>query len=148
MKKETDILLLNGANLNMLGMRENHIYGDINLKQIELQCEKIAHERNLTLKSLQSNHEGALIDAIHAHYGKVRGLIINPAGFTHTSVVLRDAVKLLNVPTIEVHISNTHAREEFRHFSYISGIATGVICGLGAKGYYYAVEHLASILKE
>ncbi len=141
-----DLLLINGPNLNMLGQREPNIYGHDSLKQIELQCAKVAHEHNLTINALQSNHEGALIDALHQHFGLVRGLIINPAGLSHTSVALRDAVAMLNVPTIEVHLSNIHAREDFRHFSYISGLATGVICGLGANGYYYAVQEMVNIL--
>jgi 3-dehydroquinate dehydratase-2 len=142
-----DILLLNGANLNMLGSREPHIYGNNNLKEIEMQCVKIADSHKLTLKCLQSNHEGMLIDILHEHFEQVRGLIINPAGFSHTSVALRDAVKLLDVPTIEVHLSNIHQREEFRHFSYISAVANGVICGLGANGYYYAVQEMAHLLR-
>ncbi len=141
-----DILLLNGPNLNMLGLREPHIYGDNNLKTIEMQCAKIAKQHNLTLDSMQSNHEGELIDVLQQYFGLVRGLIINPAGLSHSSVSLRDAVAMLNVPIFEVHLSNIHAREDFRHFSYISAIATGVICGFGADGYYHAVQQMAQIL--
>lgn len=142
----TDILLLNGPNLNMLGKREPHIYGDHTLEAIELQCAARATAHKLTLKAVQSNHEGVLIDTICEHYEKVGGVIINPAAFSHTSIALRDALAGLNVPLIEVHITNIHAREAFRQTSVISSIATGVMCGFGVIGYIYAVDALANIL--
>jgi 3-dehydroquinate dehydratase II len=142
-----DILLLNGPNLNMLGKREPSIYGHHSLSELELQCQERALQHGLTLQSFQSNHEGALLDCLHQHFGSVEGIIINPAGLSHTSVALRDGVAMMDVPIIEVHLSNIHARESFRHHSYISSIARGVICGLGAEGYIYAVDALAGMLK-
>jgi 3-dehydroquinate dehydratase II len=143
-----DILLLNGPNLNMLGKREPHIYGQHSLGEIELQCQACASQYGLSLHAFQSNYEGALLDCLHEHFGKVRGIIINPAGLTHSSVALHDGLTLMDVPIIEVHLSNIHAREPFRHHSYISSIAKGVICGLGVQGYGYAVDALAIILAD
>jgi 3-dehydroquinate dehydratase-2 len=140
-----DILLLNGPNLNMLGKREPTIYGHHSLPEIELQCQQRALRYGLSLVAFQSNHEGALLECLHEHFGTVRGIIINPAGLSHTSVALRDGLAMMDVPIIEVHLSNIHAREAFRHHSYISSIAKGVICGLGAEGYFYAVDALAGM---
>ncbi len=142
----TDILLLNGPNLNMLGKREPEIYGEHTLETIELQCAARATAHKLTLEALQSNHEGVLIDRISEAYDNVGGVIINPGGFTHTSVALRDALAGLQVPIIEVHISNIHARESFRQVSFVSSIATGIMCGFGVIGYIYAVDAMANIL--
>jgi 3-dehydroquinate dehydratase II len=144
---ECDILLLNGPNLNMLGVREPELYGEHTLEQIELQCAARATAHSLRLEARQSNHEGELIDFLHEAYGQAKGLIINPGGYTHTSIALRDAVSLLNIPTVEVHLSNIHTREAFRQVSFISGVATGVICGFGAIGYLYAVDAVANLVK-
>lgn len=144
---DTDILLLNGPNLNMLGKREPHIYGEHTLKDVELQCSARATAHKLTLEALQSNHEGVLIDRISEAYNTVGGVIINPGGLTHTSVALRDALAGLNVPIIEVHITNLHARETFRQISFISSIASGVMAGFGVLGYIYAVDAMANMLQ-
>ena len=144
---ECDILLINGPNLNMLGVREPEIYGDLSLEAIELQCAARATAHQFTLECFQSNHEGEMIDKLHEAFGSIKGLIINPGGYTHTSIALRDAVEMLRVPTVEVHLSNIHAREAFRQVSFISGVASGVICGFGPISYLYAVDAVANILK-
>ncbi len=136
-----NLLLVNGPNLNMLGTREPEVYGSTTLTEIEEQAKQTANAAGASLVCFQSNHEGALIDRIHA--AKTEGIdaiVINPAGFTHTSVALRDALTGVNLPIIEVHISNVHKRESFRHLSYVSGIAEGVICGFGVDGYRIAIE--------
>ncbi len=135
-----NILVLNGPNLNMLGKREPNVYGHQTLEQIIADLSQQANERNVHLSHLQSNAEFELIDAIHQAFEKVDFIIINPAAFTHTSVALRDALLAVNIPFIEVHLSNVHAREAFRHHSYLSDKAQGVICGLGAQGYSFALE--------
>ena len=140
------ILLLNGPNLNLLGTREPHIYGATTLAQIEDELTQIAANAGAKLQTLQSNHEGVLIDRIHA--ARTDGttfIIINPGGLTHTSVALRDALAGVALPFIELHVSNVHQREEFRHHSYLSAIAVGVICGLGANGYRLALQHALSL---
>ncbi|GGC72427.1 type II 3-dehydroquinate dehydratase [Hoyosella rhizosphaerae] len=141
------IVVLNGPNLNLLGKRQPQIYGHDTLEDLEQQCAETASVHGFDMDFRQSNHEGVLIDAIHAVRESCSGLIINPGGFTHTSVALRDALVTVEAPVLEVHISNVHAREEFRHHSYISGIATGVICGLGTNGYLAAIEYLARVTR-
>lgn len=140
------LLLLNGPNLNMLGTRQPQVYGSDTLDDVVALTERTAAARGLTVRAVQTNHEGAMIDAIHAARGAVSGIIINPGGWTHTSVALADALVIPEVPIIEVHISNVHAREPFRHHSYISPIAAGVIAGCGIDGYAYAVERLALLV--
>ncbi len=142
-----DVLVLNGPNLNLLGMREPGIYGSVTLENIAKVLAAQAKQHELTLETFQSNWEGALIDRIHkALKEKTRFIIINPAALTHTSVGLRDALLAVNLPFIEVHLSNIYARESFRHHSYLSDKAQGVISGLGAQGYEFAlmaaIEHL------
>jgi 3-dehydroquinate dehydratase II len=135
------ILVVHGPNLNLLGTREPEIYGRATLEVINVTLKSQASRAGISLEALQSNHEGALIDRIHAAKDDgTRFMIVNPAGFTHTSVALRDAVIAVAIPFIEVHLSNIHKREAFRHHSYFSDIAEGVICGLGANGYTLAVE--------
>lgn len=137
-----NLLVLHGPNLNLLGTREPEVYGSITLAQIDAELAQIATEAGARLSSLQSNHEGVLIDRIHA--ARADGtdfIVINPGGLTHTSVALRDALAGVALPFIEVHLSNVHRREPFRHHSYLSDIATGVIVGLGADGYRLAVRH-------
>lgn len=135
------LLLLNGPNLNLLGTREPEIYGASSLADIELAAQKQAEAAQATLAVFQSNHEGALIDRIHAaRLEQVDAIIINPGGLTHTSIALRDALAGVAIPFIEVHISNVHQRESFRHHSYLSSIAKGVICGLGIDGYRMAID--------
>ena len=136
-----NLLLLNGPNLNLLGTREPEVYGSTTLADIEAAAKAQASAANAVLASYQSNHEGALIDRIHAARGeKVDAIIINPGAFTHTSVALRDALAGVAIPFIEVHISNVHKREPFRHKSFLSDIAVGVICGLGTEGYVAAID--------
>ena len=134
------ILLLNGPNLNMLGTREPEKYGTLTLSQIVSRLTAEAETLNVTLDSLQSNAEYVLIDRIHQAKDNIDYILINPAAFTHTSVALRDALLSVSIPFIEIHLSNVHAREPFRHHSYLSDIASGVICGLGADGYSYALQ--------
>ena len=145
MSQMPTILLLNGPNLNLLGTREPHLYGSETLKDIVERLQRQAVERHANLRHRQSNAEHELIDAIHqARADGVNFIIINPAAFTHTSVALRDALLGVGIPFIEVHLSNVHAREPFRHHSYLSDVAVGVICGLGSQGYDFA---LAAALK-
>jgi 3-dehydroquinate dehydratase-2 len=139
------ILLLNGPNLNLLGTREPQIYGADTLADVERRFVESARALGLEAQCFQSNHEGALIDRIHAaRLEGVQGVVVNPGGLTHTSVALRDAFAGVALPVVEVHISNVHKREEFRHHSYISGIAEGVIAGLGVAGYQFALQFLAA----
>lgn len=136
------ILVLQGPNLNMLGVREPTVYGSTTLVDIHRAMEDRARASGALLESFQSNHEGELIDRIQAAYTEgVDFIIINPAGFGHTSVALRDALAAVSIPFVEVHLSNIHAREPFRHQTYLSAIAVGVICGLGADGYQCALDY-------
>ncbi|WP_280264236.1 type II 3-dehydroquinate dehydratase [Nocardia wallacei] len=138
------ILVLNGPNLNMLGTRQPEVYGSETLDDVVELCRSTAARFDREITAFQSNSEGALIDRIHAARGAAAGIVINPGGLTHTSVALRDALVIPEVPIVEVHISNVHAREEFRHHSYISPIATAVIAGMGIQGYAAAVEFLST----
>jgi 3-dehydroquinate dehydratase-2 len=142
-----NILLLNGPNLNMLGQREPEKYGTQTLQDIvdDLQAQAASSEVQLT--HFQSNAESALIDRIHSAMGNIDAIIINPAAFTHTSVALRDALLSVNIPFIEVHLSNVHAREPFRHHSYFSDVAAGVIVGMGAIGYSLALTAAINLPK-
>jgi 3-dehydroquinate dehydratase II len=140
------ILVLHGPNLNLLGSREPQVYGHTTLAQIDSELTQIAANAGAKLQHLQSNHEGVLIDRIHA--ARADGttfIIINPGGLTHTSVALRDALAGVALPFIEVHLSNVHKREAFRHHSFLSEIAVGVICGLGPNGYRLALQHALSL---
>ncbi len=141
------IAVLNGPSLNLLGEREPHIYGTTTLADIEQMCHKRAEAQGLDLLFFrQSNYEGQIIDWIQEARGKAAGLMINPAGFTSTSIAILDALKTFSGPIIEVHLSNIHQRESYRHHSYISYAATGVIMGLGAQGYVRAIDALATTL--
>ncbi|MFC5337846.1 type II 3-dehydroquinate dehydratase [Leucobacter denitrificans] len=140
------ILLVNGPNLNLLGTREPEVYGSDTLADVERLATRVAKEYGLAVRAVQSNHEGAIIDAIHEARKDCDGIIINPAGLTHTSVALRDALAGVALPFGEIHISNTHAREEFRHHSYLSSLAEFVILGAGIQGYEFAVRRMASLL--
>ncbi|HEX8955263.1 MAG TPA: type II 3-dehydroquinate dehydratase [Burkholderiaceae bacterium] len=135
------LLLINGPNLNLLGTREPAMYGSTSLADIELAAAKQVKAAGASLECFQSNHEGALIDRIHKALKEgVEAIVINPGGLTHTSVALRDALAGVAIPFVEVHISNVHRRETFRHHSFLSEIATGVICGLGPEGYRAAID--------
>ena len=146
MSDDPRILVLNGPNLNLLGTREPHLYGTDTLADVDALVAAKAAELGLAVDSLQSNHEGVLIDRLHEARTTHAGLVINAGGLTHTSVALRDAIIASTLPTVEVHVSNVHAREPFRAHSYISDIAVAVIVGAGVAGYGFAVEVLASRL--
>ena len=140
------VLLINGPNLNLLGLREPEIYGKTGLKDVEARVGEFFENENIGFEAFQSNHEGAIIDFIHENRD-ADYVIINPGGLTHTSVSLRDALAGTELPFIEVHISNVHAREEFRHFSYLSAISQGTIVGCGTYGYLMAAELIRHRLK-
>jgi len=140
-----NVLVLHGPNLNLLGTREPAVYGSTTLPDIDRELQQIAKEAGATLQSLQSNHEGVLIDRVHtARTDGTDFIVINPGAFTHTSVALRDALAGVAIPFVEVHLSNVHRREPFRHHSYFSDLAEGVIVGLGAQGYSLALKFALS----
>jgi 3-dehydroquinate dehydratase-2 len=139
-----NILVLHGPNLNLLGTREPEVYGHTTLDDINQRLQEYAQGHDITLRILQSNHEGELIDALHDARGWADGVVINPGGYTHTSVALRDAVSAIGIPTVEVHLSNVHAREPFRHTSLIAPVCRGQISGLGWIGYRLALEALVA----
>lgn len=142
------VFILNGPNLNLLGKRQPHIYGSETLADVEAACRETATELGLSVRFHQSNREYELIDWIHEAREAAGGIIINPAAFTHTSVALLDALNAFDGPVIEVHISNIHKRESFRHHSYVSLRADGIIAGLGAQGYPLAVQRVARLIAE
>jgi 3-dehydroquinate dehydratase II len=138
-----NVLVINGPNLNLLGTRQPEIYGTGTLGDLEAACRDHGARLGLGIECMQSNHEGEIIDAIHAARGKFDAIIINAGGYTHSSVAIRDALSGVALPVYEVHLSNIHAREEFRHHSYISGIAKALIAGLGTNGYLAALDAIA-----
>jgi len=142
------LMILNGPNLNLLGVREPHIYGTTTLAEIKANCEKHAAELGLTIAFHQSNHEGALVDLIQSAREAADAIIINPAGYSFTSVAILDALKAFEGPILEVHISNIHARDEHHRHSRLSHAATGVICGLGPYGYIAAMHAIAQMAKK
>lgn len=142
------IYLLNGPNLNLLGSREPHIYGSETLAEVEADCRALASKLQLQLEFRQSNAEHELINWIQEARGRAAGMIINPAALSHTSVEILDALSACEFPIIEVHISNIHRREAFRHHSYVSKAATGVIAGLGTQGYLFALQRIAKLIGE
>ncbi len=141
------VLVLNGPNLNLLGKREPGIYGAAGLADIERDCKAAGKALGLSVDFRQSNHEGVLVDWIQEAADKAKGIVINPGAYSHTSVALHDAIRAVGLPVIEVHISNIYTRESFRHHSFVSPVAVGVICGLGPQGYTLALEALASRLE-
>ena len=142
------IIILNGPNLNLLGEREKKQYGNFTLKDLEKSCNDYADQNNIALTFFQSNIEGELVDQIQTARNNHDGLIINAGGYTHTSVAIHDALKILKIPIIELHISNIYNREEFRHKSLISKVAKGVICGFGADGYLMSLNAMNKFLKK
>ena len=141
------IIVLNGPNLNLLGEREKKQYGSLTLKEIEKNCKDFANKNNIKLSLFQSNIEGELITQIQNSRNDQDGIIINAGGYTHTSVAIHDALKVLKIPIIELHISNIYNREEFRHKSLISKVANGIICGFGAEGYIMSLKAMLKILE-
>ena len=138
------ILVLNGPNLNLLGTREPEKYGTSTLADVEQLAINAAEAHGFTVDCVQSNHEGDLVDAIHGARGTAAGIVINAGAYTHTSVALRDAIAAVQLPAVEVHITNVHQREEFRHHSYLSPVCKAVIVGAGVQGYKLAIDYLAS----
>lgn len=141
------LLALHGPNLNLLGSREPGLYGSATLEQINADLQRQATGLGASLSCFQSNHEGVLVDRIHQARGEVDGILINAGAFTHSSIALRDALLAVEIPFVEVHLSNTHAREPFRHHSYLADRAVGVICGFGPKSYGLALEGLVDRLR-
>lgn len=141
------IFVINGPNLNMLGTRQPEIYGSDTLADIEKGCREKAAALGLDVEFFQSNHEGEIVSAIQQARGRFDAVVINPAAYSHTSVAIMDALLACDMPVVEVHLSNIHRREEFRHFSYVSKAADGVICGFGKQGYLLALEATASFFK-
>ena len=142
------IIILNGPNLNLLGEREKNQYGNFTLKDIENSCTNFAKKNNLDVTFYQSNIEGELVEKIQKARNEQNGLIINAGGYTHTSVAIHDALKILNIPIIELHISNIYNREDFRHKSFVSKVAKGVVCGFGLEGYLMALEGMRNFLNK
>ncbi|BBY78690.1 3-dehydroquinate dehydratase [Mycolicibacterium parafortuitum] len=143
---ERRLLLVNGPNLNLLGTRQPEVYGSTTLAEIEARVAQVAKEAGLAVRAVQSNHEGELIDAIHAARSDCAAIVINPAAYSHTSIAIADALRSVGLPVAEVHLSNIHAREEFRHHSYVSAVAEMVVAGAGPLGYEMAVQYLADRL--
>ncbi|MXN67078.1 type II 3-dehydroquinate dehydratase [Stappia sp. GBMRC 2046] len=141
------IYILNGPNLNLLGTREPDEYGSLTLSGIEMMCREVGEDLDLDIEFRQTNVEGILVDWIQEAGDLAQGLVINPAAYTHTSIAIHDAIRAADIPTVEVHLSNVFAREAFRHHSYVSPVARGVICGFGATGYRLALEAISTVIR-
>jgi 3-dehydroquinate dehydratase II len=144
--RKLDVIVLHGPNLNLLGLREPGIYGVATLAQIDARLIELGKSLNVTVQTLQSNHEGVLVDAIHAARDQYHGIVINAGAYTHTSIALRDAISAVQVPTVEVHLSNIYKREEFRHHSYLAPVVVGQISGFGANSYCLGLQALVTHL--
>lgn len=144
----TSLLVLNGPNLNLLGQRQPEVYGRTTLSEIETQCHQMAERLGITIAFGQSNHEGDLVDAVHNARGTYDGIVLNAGAYTHTSIALMDAISSTQIPVVELHLSNIHAREAFRHRSYIAPVAVGQICGFGPAGYSLAITALVGHLED
>jgi 3-dehydroquinate dehydratase II len=146
--RKLSVLILHGPNLNLLGLREPGIYGVSTLAQIDNQLIELGRSFNTVVQSLQSNHEGVLVDAIQDARERHQGIVINAGAYTHTSIALRDAIAAVQIPTVEVHLSNIYKREQFRHHSYLASIVVGQISGFGANSYYLGLQALVTYLRE
>ena len=142
------ILVIHGPNLNMLGQREPEIYGNQSLEQINDQLLKLGQDLGLAIETFQSNHEGEIVTRIQQAFGSCDGILINPAAYTHSSIALRDALSLMDIPVVEIHLSNINKRESFRHKSLIADIAAARIAGFGARGYLLALQGLADLIEQ
>ena len=142
------ILVINGVNMNMLGVREPDKYGTITLKELEKNLYSYSFELGVDIETFQSNHEGEIVEKIQSAYGNVDGIVINPAAYTHTSVAIRDAIAAVNIPTVEIHMTNIHAREDFRHNSLIAPVCIAQISGFGAQSYKLGLKGLVEFLKD
>ena len=140
------ILVINGVNMNMLGIREPEKYGSMTLKALEKELYAYSFELGIDLETFQSNHEGEIVEKIHSAYNNCDGIIINPGAYTHTSVAIRDAIAAVNIPAVEIHITNIHGREDFRHKSLIADVCTGQISGFGTNGYKLGLKGLVDML--
>lgn len=143
----TSVIILNGPNLNLLGTRQPEVYGATTLADIEAACVSHGQTLGLSVTCVQSNHEGVLVDHLHAAKGQHAGIVLNAGAYTHTSIALMDAISSIELPVVEVHLSNIHARETFRHRSFIAPVALGQICGFGAQGYLLALDALHKHIK-
>ena len=142
------ILIIHGPNLNLLGKREPDIYGKVTMESINEKLKKIAEKKKVALDIFQSNHEGEIVDKIGKAGNKYDAILINPAAYTHTSVAIRDAISAIDIPTVEVHLSNIYAREDFRHISLISSVAKGQVSGFGADSYFYGLDAAINLVKK
>ena len=142
------ILVIHGPNLNLLGRREPDVYGRQTLPQVNARLQELAEKMGVELRITQSNSEGEIVSFIGENADWADGILINPAAYTHTSVAIRDAIAAVDLPTVEVHLSNVFKREEFRHFSYISPVASGIICGFGTESYILALEAIVSVIRD
>jgi 3-dehydroquinate dehydratase II len=145
--RQLSVLVLHGPNLNLLGLREPGIYGASTLAEIDTKLVELGRSLDTAVQSLQSNHEGVLVDAIHSAREQYQGIVINAGAYTHTSIAIRDAIAAVQIPTVEVHLSNIYKREQFRHHSYLASIVVGQISGFGANSYYLGLQALVAHLE-